>query len=408
MPNFSSTLTLLVLFSVSANAAAIEKVFSAKANDDIIIHQSITDDSICKSLVQPQGYVCEEHKVTTKDGYILSIQRIPVGRSGKTADRPPVLLQHGILVDAATWLLNSPDESLGFILADNGFDVWLANTRGTKYSRGHTSLSPNDSAYWEWSWDELILYDLSAFVQYVHDQTGQKLHYVGHSLGTLIALASFSKQEQLKMFRAAALLSPIAYLNQIPSELMAVAAELYLAEELYRMGHLQFPPGWDGLAPFLETVCNKTGYNCFDLLTAVTGPNCCLNSSTVDVVLKHEPQPTSTKNMVHLSQMFRTATIAMYDYGNKDQNMRHYGQPTPPAYNMTGIPKDFPLFLGYGGKDILGDVKDVKSLLNDLKDHDKGKLVVVYSKDYAHADFILGVNANKLFYDPIVSFFKLH
>ena len=63
MPNFSSVLTLLVLFSVSENAAAIKKVFSANVKDDIIIHSSITDDTICKSLVQPQGYVCEEHKV---------------------------------------------------------------------------------------------------------------------------------------------------------------------------------------------------------------------------------------------------------------------------------------------------------------------------------------------------------
>lgn len=37
-------------------------------------------------------------------------------------------------------------------------------------------------AYWDWSWDELVSYDFPATFQYVHDQTGQKLHYVGHSL----------------------------------------------------------------------------------------------------------------------------------------------------------------------------------------------------------------------------------
>lgn len=47
--------------------------------------------------------------------------------------------------DGITWLLLPPDQSLAFLLADNGFDVWIANTRGTKYSRGHVSLSPDDS-----------------------------------------------------------------------------------------------------------------------------------------------------------------------------------------------------------------------------------------------------------------------
>lgn len=37
-------------------------------------------------------------------------------------------------------------------------------------------------AFWDWSWDELVAYDLPASFQYVHDQTGLKLHYVGHSL----------------------------------------------------------------------------------------------------------------------------------------------------------------------------------------------------------------------------------
>ena len=46
--------------------------------------------------------------------------------------------------DAATWLLLPPESSLAFVLADKGFDVWLANTRGTKFSQGHTSLGPDD------------------------------------------------------------------------------------------------------------------------------------------------------------------------------------------------------------------------------------------------------------------------
>ncbi|KAK8711840.1 hypothetical protein V6N13_147101 [Hibiscus sabdariffa] len=290
MPNFSSVLTFFVLFFVLANASAIDKVFPGNA----IINSSINDDdTICKSLVQTQGYACEEHRVTTEDGYILSVQRIPAGRSGKTANKPPVLLQHGIFA------------------------------------------------------------------------------------GTLIALASFSQQEELiNMFRSAALLCPIAYLNQIQSQLTKFAAQLHMAEGLYNLGYHEFPPGWDVLGPILEKICNETGSNCSDIMPALT--------------------------------VIRTGIIAMYDYGSEDENKKHYGNPNPPAYDMRNIPREFPLFLGYGGQDMLAGVDNVKALLKDLKDHDKGKLFQVYSEEYAHADFVLGVNASQVVYHPMISFFNLH
>ncbi|XP_065874724.1 triacylglycerol lipase 2-like [Euphorbia lathyris] len=368
---------------------------------------STSNDSICESMAISQGYVCHEFKVTTEDGYILSLQRMPVGRTGKPADKGPVLLQHGLMSDGATWLLNAPDESLAFILADNGYDVWIANTRGTTYSRGHTSLSPTDSAFWEWSWDELAAYDLPAIFQYVHNQTGHKLHYVAHSLGTLMALGAFSQHKLLNLLRSAALLSPIAHLNQIPSPLTKLAADLFLAEELYWLGLREFIPGAQAASKLVENICDKPGLTCSNLIDAFTGPNCCVNSSKTNSFLDNQPQSTSTKNLIHLAQMIRTGKIAMFDYGNEDENMDHYRQPTPPVYNITNIPNDVPLFMGYGGQDTLADVTDVNLLLDSLKHHHPDKLVLLFRQDYAHADFVFGVNANQLVYHPLMAFFTL-
>ncbi|KAK9151533.1 hypothetical protein Syun_009842 [Stephania yunnanensis] len=405
---FSFTFLLFMLFGLSSGGRV--KQLLGYSQHSVTTFGSVRDNiGLCKLRVEIYGYNCEEHTVTTQDGYILSLQRIPQGRSGQTTgDRPPVLLQHGVLMDGMTWLINAPDESLAYILADNGFDVWIANARGTRYSRGHTSLSPNDGAYWDWTWDQLVADELPAIFQYVHDQTGQKLHYVGHSLGTLVAFASFSLQMLLDKLRSAALLSPIAYLGHVSSLLCRIAAEDHMAEAMLGLGYPEFDPKGRGVAILLKTLCKKPNVNCYDLMTVFTGPNCCLNSSTVELFLQNEPQSTSTKNVIHLSQMLRGNTISMFDYGSDDENMKHYGQSTPPAYNMKSIPTDLPLYLAYGGQDALSDPNDVQVLLQDLTNHEGDGIVVQYREDYAHADYVMGVNAKQVVYDPMMAFFKLH
>ncbi|CAI8613337.1 unnamed protein product [Vicia faba] len=208
----------------------------------------------------------------------------------------------------------------------------------------HTSLTPNDKAYWDWSWDELASYDLPASVEYVYNYTGQKMHYVGHSQGTLMAFAALSQGQLLDMLRSVALLSPIAHMNQISSIVTKLAADLFIANDIYWLGIREFNPNADVGAKFLEDICNTLHLNCANLMSLFTGPNCCINSSRIDVYLDHELHPTSTKNLIHFSQMIRTGNIA--------------------------------------------------------------KLVVLFNDDYVHADFVMGVTAKPVVYDPMIAFFN--
>ena len=114
-----------------------------------------------EEICAENGFSYEEHKVTTEDGYILTVFRIPGlvsdSESAFNSTKPPVLMQHGILDSAYCWIVNYAEVAPAFVAARAGYDVWLGNSRGNTYSREHVSLSPdkNEKKFWNFTWDDM-------------------------------------------------------------------------------------------------------------------------------------------------------------------------------------------------------------------------------------------------------------
>ncbi|XP_047122052.1 lipase 3-like [Schistocerca piceifrons] len=182
-------------------------------------------------LLTKYGYPVETYEVTTEDGYVLTMFRIPYGKKSPLTEgerRPAVLLQHGLMNSADDWLIIGPDRALGYILADAGYDVWLGNIRGNWYSQKHQDYSPKKDKFWKFSWHEHGIYDMPAQIDHVLNATGHKqIFYIGHSMGTTMFYVGMSlKHDYNEKIRAMFSLAPIAFMNHMKSPLFRILAPL--------------------------------------------------------------------------------------------------------------------------------------------------------------------------------------
>jgi lysosomal acid lipase/cholesteryl ester hydrolase len=94
-----------------------------------------------------------------------------------------VLIQHGILDSADSWIVRGKD-SVGITLANEGYDVWFANSRGSTHSRTHSYLKIDDEDYWQFSHEEIGDYDVLATIDYIIKENGYpQVAVIGHSTG---------------------------------------------------------------------------------------------------------------------------------------------------------------------------------------------------------------------------------
>jgi len=355
-------------------------------------------------MIRYHGYPCETHNITTQDGYILTLHRIPHGREKGEGGGFPTFLQHGFVDSSATWTMNPPSQSLAFILADNGFDVWLGNSRGNVYSNKHIHLTTKDDEYWDFSWDEMAKYDLPACVEYVLNVTEhQQLHYVGHSQGTTIGFAGFSQNKVLaSKIRTFFALAPVATVQHIKGAIKFLSNFAPFMKKIIDLfGIRDFLPSNAILEFIAQEICGHSHSSekaCGNIVFLIAGFDTSnLNDTRLPVYLSHLPAGTSVKDFLHYLQMVKSGKFIMYDYGSTEKNQFNYHQSTPPLYNISSC--EVPVAIYSGSQDWLADPEDIH---NSILPFLPNILSTKNLDSWNHLDFVWGIEANRFVYTDVV------
>jgi len=121
-------------------------------------------------------------------------------------------MQHGIEADMMQWVYHDASVAPAFVLARAGYDVWLGNNRGNRFSQTHETLDPKKKEYWQFTWEELGTKDTPAVMDYITKTTGAaKINYIGHSEGTtqVMAGASLTPEVYTEKINHAVFLAPV-------------------------------------------------------------------------------------------------------------------------------------------------------------------------------------------------------
>lgn len=354
------------------------------------------------------GYYAEEHVVQTGDGYLLGVHRLPfrkgeeqngvrVNAGPESIKKPVVYLHHGLLMNSEVWVcLTEEDRCLPFTLVNQGYDVWLGNNRGNKYSKKSTKHSPVSTGFWNFSMDEFAFHDIPNTIDYILDATSQpSLSYIGFSQGTAQAFATLSIHPQLNdkvnLFIALApAMSPAGLSNGIVDALVKTNPNvLFLA--FGRKSILSSATMWQSILypPIFVRLIDMS----LSFLFAWYGRNITVQQKLA--AYPHLYSFTSTKSVVHWFQIIRNKSFQMYDDDSTNRfsigaSNRYYKVAKFPTRNIKT-----PIVLVYGGSDSL---VDIRIMLKELPRH----TIATEIPHFEHLDFLWAQEVDTLVHPHVL------
>ena len=381
-------------------------------------HDAAGEPGTTPALIRAAGFDCESHSVRTEDGFWLVLFRIVPRRrwrrrntgndddddnddddnddddnddddndddnddddddddkeddeqSGGLGAGPAVLFMHGLMLSSDSFLATGA-RSLPIALARAGYDVWLGNNRGNRYSHKHDRLAPDCDAYWDYCLDELARYDVPALVDYVLCicSSGQKtpavskLAYCGFSNGTAQGFAALALHpglsQRIGCFIA---LSPAVAVNSIQESLVRslIESRLHMIYVLFGRRHML------GITSTAQRLLSPEffAWSMDKAVRFLFGWRMeHINQEEKARVYQHTYSYSSVKQVVHWFQMIQSGSPGLKMWDTNVTPSRHAHR-KPPVYDTRRIStEDCKIHCWVGTKDTLVDAGGLVDVL---------------------------------------------
>jgi lysosomal acid lipase/cholesteryl ester hydrolase len=352
-------------------------------------------------FIESRGFASESHFTTTTDGYVLGLQRIPPKHKtcadgadeasteahSRLPSRGVVLLIHGFMQSSESFTIRrDSSNSLPLVLANAGYDVWLGNNRGNKYSCKHASRKPANEDFWDFSLDEMIRYDMPSMIEYVLVQTkAESLTLIGFSQGTAQAFACMSSgphlAKKVNLFIALAPVSEVRGFSNPVVDNLARARPDFIFLLFGKRSILPSTLFWRKILSrnvFVHTIDKA-------ILFLFGWSAHCIDPAEKSLLYSHIYSFSSVKTVVHWFQIIQAAKFQMFDdcmANNVSSNpYDRYTTKALPHYRTMQL--QCPVACFYGGRDNLPNTKAV------LANIPKSRVVLLHKEEeYEHLDFM--------------------
>ena len=359
-----------------------------------------------KSYISNLGLDLEEETVTTEDRYVNTMWRLtskdPNNRNGKS-----VIMQHGLLDGAFTFLILAED-SLPKKLCDEGYVVYLPYIRGTQFSRSHLDYDSGlTSKYWDFSFDHMAAYDVPANINFVKNRDGvEKVYYIGHSQGTLTFFLAYMNNPEFmeKNIAKFIALGTVPNVNNAPHFLIKLFDKSKILNLIPVKNFLTLPKEVGQV--FVPLCTSKAKFLCNSILSlAFSGTH---ETGRIDYdrlgknIYLYEPGGTSLQNMKHWIQIYKAKRAQKYDYGLVE-NLKHYGQTTPPVYDLKKMKGySIPSLMTISDADPFANPQDTLDFVDNIENK---KVVNILSlTNYNHIDYFWADSAIQEIFPKVMNF----
>ena len=374
------------------------------------IRKDLPEDAYfkCDEMIAHHGYPVEKYNFTTSDGYMLQIFRIP-GKKGESLEhalanpRSPFIMQHGYIDDSDVMVANGDPYAPAFFFATGGYDIWLPNIRGNRYSRINDHMSPDDKEFWDFNMENMGMIDMREYIAFIKNKTGySKVGYLGHSQGTsqgfiVMSLDPMFFVNNIDVFVAWA---PVTQLTHIGNFFLKTAAKLHFDkifewEKMWEVFPFDFKKQirWAKVCETVPFICSVEYFFSTDKEPKYD------NQERIPVYEAHLPAGTSLEE----TKMF----FQLMTFGGFNKYRRNSDDPIVPFPLENTKIVTTPTALVLGGDDLESAYEDAQWLYSQIGKFGFIKMFKQYSH-LGHATFLIPNDESANFMHDTKDFVEEH